>query len=164
MSGLLLAAVRYASTHCCSLPAMWACPLGEPHDVAEKPSHRHAHALQMVAVLQFSGYAVREAAESARQRLIQALEYGEHSCNPLLLTSRAAHELASLQQHARHVAALSIHALCIRCALHEGLCLLPSDGIALGDEEQSGVFRLAQYGQIYSLSSRLNELMLRVSV
>ncbi len=40
--------------------------------------------LQMVAVLQFSGYAVREAAESARQRLIQALEYGEHSWTCLL--------------------------------------------------------------------------------
>ena len=39
-----------------------------------------------------------------------------------------------------------------------------ADGIQLGEDERNGVFRLAQYGQIYSLSSRLNELMLRVSV
>ena len=42
----------------------------------------------MVAVLQFSGYAVREAAESARQRLIKALEYGEQGLTLLLLTAR----------------------------------------------------------------------------
>lgn len=39
-----------------------------------------------------------------------------------------------------------------------------ADGIELGEDERDGVFRLAQYGQIYTLSSRLNELMLRVSV
>ena len=33
-------------------------------------------ALQMVAVLQFSGYAVPEAAEAARRLLVQALEQG----------------------------------------------------------------------------------------
>ena len=39
----------------------------------------------MVAVLQFSGYAVREAAESARQRLIQALEFGAYAQNLVYL-------------------------------------------------------------------------------
>ena len=62
-----------------------------------------------------------------------------------------------------HVADISMHALSAKC-LDQPWCLLWSDGIELGEEERDGVFRLAQYGQIYSLTSRLNELMLRVSV
>ena len=38
-----------------------------------------------------------------------------------------------------------------------------ADGIELGEDEKRGVFRLAQYGQIHSLSDRLNEVMLKVS-
>ena len=69
------------------------------HDLTTSCAHdvsidTFAHVLvpfQMVAVLQFSGYAVREAAESARQRLIQALEYGEHSWTPQLTTCSCDH-------------------------------------------------------------------------
>jgi len=60
------------------------------------------------------------------------------------------------------VADVDTGVLCIK--FDNPWCLLWADGIELGEEEKAGVFRLAQYGQIYSLSSRLNELMLRVSV
>ena len=36
------------------------------------------------------------------------------------------------------------------------------DGLQLGDEESEGAFRLAQYGPLNSLSTRVNEVMLRV--
>lgn len=40
---------------------------------------------------------------------------------------------------------------------------LDADGLKLAAAEASGVFRVAQYGQIYTLTQRVNEVMLRVS-
>lgn len=40
--------------------------------------------------------------------------------------------------------------------------LRPADGLALADDEAAGLFRCAQYGAVYQLGGRLNELMLRV--
>ena len=39
---------------------------------------------------------------------------------------------------------------------------LHADGIALAEEEDKGYFRCAQYGAVYQLAGRLNEMMLRV--
>ena len=37
-----------------------------------------------------------------------------------------------------------------------------TDGICVAEEEQKGAFRVAQYGQLFSLRTRVNELMLQV--
>lgn len=39
-----------------------------------------------------------------------------------------------------------------------------ADGVALGDEDAQGRFRVAQYGPVYQLGGRLNEMMLTVRV
>ncbi|KAK9903516.1 hypothetical protein WJX75_007851 [Coccomyxa subellipsoidea] len=40
--------------------------------------------------------------------------------------------------------------------------VLESDGLRLAEEEAAGAFRLAQYGPLNSLSTRVNEVLLRV--
>lgn len=42
--------------------------------------------------------------------------------------------------------------------------VLKRDGVALGDEDAQGRFRVAQYGPVYQLGGRLNEMMLTVRV
>ena len=37
-----------------------------------------------------------------------------------------------------------------------------ADGLKLAEEEAAGAFRLAQYGPLNSLSTRVNEVLLRV--
>lgn len=39
-----------------------------------------------------------------------------------------------------------------------------TDGLSLGEEEREGYFRVAQYGQVYTLQARLNEMMLKVQL
>ncbi len=39
-----------------------------------------------------------------------------------------------------------------------------ADGVALGEEDAQGRFRVAQYGPVYQLGGRLNEMMLTVRV
>lgn len=41
---------------------------------------------------------------------------------------------------------------------------LKRDGIQLGDEEAAGSFRVAQYGPIYTINTRINEVMLKVKL
>lgn len=38
------------------------------------------------------------------------------------------------------------------------------DGLQLADAEEGGVFRLAQYGPLHSLSTRINEIWLAVKL
>lgn len=45
-----------------------------------------------------------------------------------------------------------------------GCCCAFADGITLGLAERAGVFRLAQYGPINSLSIRKNEVLLAVQL
>jgi len=50
---------------------------------------------------------------------------------------------------------------------HPECCLwgMPAaDGISLAPEEAAGFFRVGQYGQVHTLETRVNELLLRVSV
>eukprot|EP00195_Chlamydomonas_chlamydogama_P015575 CAMPEP_0202901682 /NCGR_PEP_ID=MMETSP1392-20130828/14398_1 /ASSEMBLY_ACC=CAM_ASM_000868 /TAXON_ID=225041 /ORGANISM="Chlamydomonas chlamydogama, Strain SAG 11-48b" /LENGTH=190 /DNA_ID=CAMNT_0049588285 /DNA_START=287 /DNA_END=859 /DNA_ORIENTATION=+ len=42
------------------------------------------------------------------------------------------------------------------------LAALKRDGVQLADEEAGGLFRCGQYGAVYQLGGRLNEMMLRV--
>ncbi|CAL8465489.1 g5025 [Coccomyxa elongata] len=42
--------------------------------------------------------------------------------------------------------------------------IIASDGLKLAEEEAAGAFRLAQYGPLNSLSTRVNEVLLRVLV
>ncbi|EIE23057.1 hypothetical protein COCSUDRAFT_53493 [Coccomyxa subellipsoidea C-169] len=42
--------------------------------------------------------------------------------------------------------------------------ILASDGLMLAGEEAAGAFRLAQYGPLNSLSTRVNEVLLRVQL
>ncbi len=46
--------------------------------------------------------------------------------------------------------------------------LLPNacaaDGLSLAADEAEGFFRVAQYGQVYTLQTRLNEMMLKVQL
>lgn len=49
------------------------------------------------------------------------------------------------------------------CALSANLCPY-TDGLSLGEEEREGYFRVAQYGQVYTLQARLNEMMLKVQL
>ncbi|GBF94002.1 hypothetical protein Rsub_07270 [Raphidocelis subcapitata] len=44
------------------------------------------------------------------------------------------------------------------------LAALREDGLQLAEAEAGGLFRVAQYGQVYTLEERLNELMLRVQL
>ena len=37
-----------------------------------------------------------------------------------------------------------------------------TDEVTLGAKEQAGAFRLAQYGPLNSLSTRLNEILLKI--
>ena len=39
---------------------------------------------------------------------------------------------------------------------------LKADGVSMADDEEQGFFRCAQYGAVYQLAGRLNEMMLRV--
>ena len=39
-----------------------------------------------------------------------------------------------------------------------------TDGIALAPEDAAGGFRVAQFGPLFSLSTRVNELLLRVAL
>lgn len=39
-----------------------------------------------------------------------------------------------------------------------------ADGVSLADEEAEGLFRVGQYGAVYQLEARLNEMMLRIKV
>ena len=59
-----------------------------------------------------------------------------------------------------------MHPACVRFLHGQMSCvsklLLPVDGIVLGLAERAGVFRLAQYGPINSLSIRKNEVLLSV--
>lgn len=57
-------------------PLFCTLPEGTAVHLRQRPGLTCCCCCQMVAVLQFSGYAVREAAAAARLRLIQALEYG----------------------------------------------------------------------------------------
>jgi hypothetical protein len=41
---------------------------------------------------------------------------------------------------------------------------VPADGLSLADDEAAGFFRVAQYGQVYTLQTRLNEMMLKVQL
>jgi len=41
---------------------------------------------------------------------------------------------------------------------------LEADGLKLAPSEQNGGFRLSQYGPLYTLKPRRNELLLRVSL
>ena len=54
----------------------------------------------------------------------------------------------------------------INACLHVSLSLDMSgcyaDGLRLAEEEAAGAFRLAQYGPLNSLSTRVNEVLLRV--
>jgi hypothetical protein len=36
--------------------------------------------------------------------------------------------------------------------------------VSLADEEAAGMFRVAQYGAVYQLEARLNEMLLRIKV
>jgi hypothetical protein len=52
-------------------------------------------------------------------------------------------------------------------ALRPLLCLAgaaAADGLALAPDEARGFFRVAQYGQVYTLQARLNEMMLGVQI
>lgn len=42
--------------------------------------------------------------------------------------------------------------------------MLHADGICLAKEETQGFFRVAQYGQVYTLQTRVNEMLLKVSL
>lgn len=42
--------------------------------------------------------------------------------------------------------------------------LLEADGLQLGEAEQEGFFKLAQYGPLFSLATRLNEIWLTVKL
>lgn len=44
------------------------------------------------------------------------------------------------------------------------LAALQADGLQVAEEEAQGLFRVAQYGPLFSLSTRVNEMMLRVKV
>lgn len=37
-----------------------------------------------------------------------------------------------------------------------------ADGLSLAEEEAEGLFRCGQYGAVYQLAGRLNEMLLRV--
>jgi hypothetical protein len=39
-----------------------------------------------------------------------------------------------------------------------------ADGLSLAADEAEGFFRVAQYGQVYTLQTRLNEMMLKVQL
>ena len=54
--------------------------------------------------------------------------------------------------------------LLIRCRIAHWTDVLNADGIKLGLAERAGMFRLAQYGPINSLSIRKNEVMLSVQL
>lgn len=41
---------------------------------------------------------------------------------------------------------------------------LAADGLALAEDEAAGLYRVGQYGQIYTLAQRLNEVMLAVQI
>lgn len=41
---------------------------------------------------------------------------------------------------------------------------MPADGLSLAADEADGFFRVAQYGQVYTLQTRLNEMMLKVQL
>lgn len=41
---------------------------------------------------------------------------------------------------------------------------VPADGLSLAADEAEGFFRVAQYGQVYTLQTRLNEMMLKVQL
>ena len=49
-----------------------------------------------------------------------------------------------------------------RCILRAAA--LEADGLKLAPSEQNGGFRLSQYGPLYTLKPRRNELLLRVSL
>jgi hypothetical protein len=44
------------------------------------------------------------------------------------------------------------------------LAALAADGLKVADDEAGGKFRVAQYGQVYTLEERLNELLLRIQL
>jgi hypothetical protein len=44
------------------------------------------------------------------------------------------------------------------------VCVVLADGLSLAADEAGGYFRVAQYGQVYTLQTRLNEMMLRVQL
>lgn len=43
-------------------------------------------------------------------------------------------------------------------------CCCTTDGLKLAADEAEGFFRVAQYGQVYTLQTRLNEMMLKVEL
>lgn len=47
---------------------------------------------------------------------------------------------------------------CCRVSCHA------ADGLSLAADEAEGFFRVAQYGQVYTLQTRLNEMMLKVQL
>lgn len=42
------------------------------------------------------------------------------------------------------------------------LAALAADGVSLAEAEAGGLFRVAQYGPVFSLSTRVNEMMLKI--
>lgn len=44
------------------------------------------------------------------------------------------------------------------------LSLTLADGIQLADDEAAGAFRCGQYGAVYQLGGRLNEMLLKVKM
>jgi hypothetical protein len=45
------------------------------------------------------------------------------------------------------------------------VCITPAaDGLKLADAETAGLFRLAQYGPLFSLATRVNEIWVAVAL
>jgi hypothetical protein len=66
------------------------------------------------------------------------------------------------------------HASSVSCSTCSGLLdeilvtdfsiIVDAEGLKLADDESEGAFRLAQYGPLHSLSTRVNEVLLRVQI
>jgi hypothetical protein len=112
---------------------------------------------ELLAVMPFEGYITPEAAAAVRAKLAAALQAGASACRVRLCGVGPAACSPDGKRCVTHCSALA-------CPLHV-CCWLAADGLALAPEEAEGFFRVAQYGQVYTLlQTRLNEMMLRVLV
>lgn len=59
---------------------------------------------------------------------------------------------------------LSLLTLCLCFFFRLDMSGCDAEGLKLAEEEAAGAFRLAQYGPLNSLSTRVNEVLLRVLV
>ena len=107
---------------------------------------------ELVAAARFEGNATKEACERARTQLKFALQRGESSCAAQRLAGGTCEQPAAPRRPA-----LCAHA-------RAPMRYLPADGLQLAEDEVGGLFRLAQYGPLHSLSTRVNEVWLTVQL